>query len=171
MGFSTIAFTVKILSWRFRHLNIVGCLLKRRPAKGDHGHPRTPLTTPLTCRFCRLCVTSHQLLHCFQKFAILCLYFFVVVVVSFSELHTVNTIPEYNVAPQTVIDCPFLRPLVQTNFLFFKSSFPDWQVGKFGWRRLHKCFFQLVLGLARSLRCRVTTQFIIIVGEMPYSFL
>ena len=130
-----------------------------------------PLAMPLTCRFCRLCVTSHQLLHCFQKFAILCLCFFVVVVVSFSELHTVNTIPEYNVAPQTVIDCPFLRPLVQTNFLLFKSSFPDWQVGKFGWRRLHKCFFLLVLVLARSLRCRVTTQFIIIVGEMPYLFL
>ena len=26
-----MAFTAKILSWRFRHLNIVGCLLKRRP--------------------------------------------------------------------------------------------------------------------------------------------
>ena len=37
-----MAFTAKILSWRFRHLNIVGCLLKRRPAKGGHGHPRTP---------------------------------------------------------------------------------------------------------------------------------
>ena len=37
-----MAFTVKILSWRFRHLNIVGCLLKRRPTKGGHGHPRTP---------------------------------------------------------------------------------------------------------------------------------
>ena len=41
-----MAFTAKILSWRFRHLNIVGCLLKRRPTKegggGDHGHPRTP---------------------------------------------------------------------------------------------------------------------------------
>ena len=29
-----MAFTAKILSWRFRHLNIVGCLLKRRPTKG-----------------------------------------------------------------------------------------------------------------------------------------
>ena len=28
------AFTAKILSWRFHHLNIVGCLLKRRPTKG-----------------------------------------------------------------------------------------------------------------------------------------
>ena len=24
----------KILSWHFRHLNIVGCLLERRPTKG-----------------------------------------------------------------------------------------------------------------------------------------
>ena len=45
-----MAFTAKILSWRFRRLNIVGCLLKRRPTKGSkggeggvgHGHPRTP---------------------------------------------------------------------------------------------------------------------------------
>ena len=39
-----MAFTANILSWRFRHLNIVGCLLKRRPTKGGggHGHPRTP---------------------------------------------------------------------------------------------------------------------------------
>ena len=29
--FSTMAFTAKILSWRFRYLNIVGCLLRRRP--------------------------------------------------------------------------------------------------------------------------------------------
>ena len=35
-----MAFTAKILSWHFRHLNIVGCLLNRRPTKG--GHPRTP---------------------------------------------------------------------------------------------------------------------------------
>ena len=44
-----MAFTAKILSWRFCHLNIVGCLLKRRPTKGGHGHPRTPppLATPL----------------------------------------------------------------------------------------------------------------------------
>ena len=27
VGFSTMAFTAKILSWRFRHLNIVGCLV------------------------------------------------------------------------------------------------------------------------------------------------
>ena len=37
-----MAFTAKILSWRFCRLNIVGCLLKRRPTKGGHGHPRTP---------------------------------------------------------------------------------------------------------------------------------
>ena len=42
-----MAFTAKILSWRFRHLNIVGCLLKRRPTMGGHRHPRTPLATPL----------------------------------------------------------------------------------------------------------------------------
>ena len=45
-----MAFTAKILSWRFRHLNIVGCLLKRRPIKEGSRHPRTPptLATPLT---------------------------------------------------------------------------------------------------------------------------
>ena len=43
-----MAFTAKILSWHFCQLNIVGCLLKRRPTKGGgHGHPRTPLATPL----------------------------------------------------------------------------------------------------------------------------
>ena len=48
VGFSTMAsFMAKILSWRFRQLNIVGCLLKRRPTKGGHGHPKTPLATPL----------------------------------------------------------------------------------------------------------------------------
>ena len=34
VGFSTMAFTANILSWRFCHLNIVGCLLKRIPTKG-----------------------------------------------------------------------------------------------------------------------------------------
>ena len=43
-----MAFTAKMLSWRFRHLNVVGCLLKRRPTKGGHGHPQTPLATPLS---------------------------------------------------------------------------------------------------------------------------
>ena len=37
-----MASTAKILSWRFRHLNIVGCLFERRPTKEGHGHPRTP---------------------------------------------------------------------------------------------------------------------------------
>ena len=32
-----MAFKAKILSWRFRHLNIVGCLLKWRPTKGGGG--------------------------------------------------------------------------------------------------------------------------------------
>ena len=34
-----MAFTAKILSWRFHHLNIVGCLLKRRPTKGGSRDP------------------------------------------------------------------------------------------------------------------------------------
>ena len=37
-----MAFTAKILLWRFRHLNIVGCLLKRRPTKEGPEHPRPP---------------------------------------------------------------------------------------------------------------------------------
>ena len=50
---TTMAFTAKILSWRFRHLNIVDCLLKRRPTKGGGGGGVTgtpgppPLATPL----------------------------------------------------------------------------------------------------------------------------
>ena len=48
VGFSTMAFTAKILSWRFRHLNIVGCLLKRRPTKGGSRAPQNlPLATLL----------------------------------------------------------------------------------------------------------------------------
>ena len=43
-----MAFTAKILSWRFRHLNIAGCLLKRRPTKGGSRAPQDlPLATPL----------------------------------------------------------------------------------------------------------------------------
>ena len=43
-----MAFTAKILSWRFRHLNIVGCLLKRRPTEGGSQAPQeTPLAMPL----------------------------------------------------------------------------------------------------------------------------
>ena len=37
-----MAFTAKILSWRFCHLNIVGCLLKRRPTKGGSRAPQDP---------------------------------------------------------------------------------------------------------------------------------
>ena len=35
-----MAFTAKILSWRFRHLNIVGFLLKRKPTKGVSRAPQ-----------------------------------------------------------------------------------------------------------------------------------
>ena len=43
-----MAFMAKILSWRFRHRNIVGCLLKRRPNKGGSRAPQDPpLATPL----------------------------------------------------------------------------------------------------------------------------
>ena len=41
-----MAFTVKILSWRFRHLNIVGCLLRRRPTKGGSRSPQDPPPPP-----------------------------------------------------------------------------------------------------------------------------
>ena len=41
-----MAFTAKILSWRFRHLNIIGCLLKRRPSKGQGGVTGTPGPPP-----------------------------------------------------------------------------------------------------------------------------
>ena len=43
-----MAFMAKILSWHFRHLNIVGCLLKRGPTKGGSRAPQDPpLATPL----------------------------------------------------------------------------------------------------------------------------
>ena len=43
-----MAFTAKILSWRFCHLNIVGCFLKRRPTKeGSRAPQDPPLATPL----------------------------------------------------------------------------------------------------------------------------
>ena len=37
-----MAFKAKISSWRFRHLNIVGCLLKRRPTKKGARTPQDP---------------------------------------------------------------------------------------------------------------------------------
>ena len=43
-----MAFMAKILSWRFRHLNIVGCLLKRRPTKGGSQAPQDPPPLPLS---------------------------------------------------------------------------------------------------------------------------
>ena len=42
MGFSTMAFTAKILSWSFCHLNIVSCLLIRRLTKGGSQAPQDP---------------------------------------------------------------------------------------------------------------------------------
>ena len=53
-----MAFTAKILSCRFSHLNIVGCLLKRRPTKGGHGHPGPP---PPPCPATPLLSTVMQL--------------------------------------------------------------------------------------------------------------
>ena len=41
-----MAFTPKILSWPFRHPDIVGCLLKEGLPRGAHGHPRTPPPLP-----------------------------------------------------------------------------------------------------------------------------
>ena len=41
-----MAFMAKILSWHFRHLNIVGCLLKRRPTKGGSWAPQHPPPPP-----------------------------------------------------------------------------------------------------------------------------
>ena len=41
-----MAFTAKILSWHFRHVNIVGCLLKRRPTNGGSRAPQDPPPPP-----------------------------------------------------------------------------------------------------------------------------
>ena len=70
-----MAFTAKILSWRFRRLNIVGCLLKRMPTKGGGSRaPQDPLplatplikrpkfngTSPLQPRFSMIYVWVHS---------------------------------------------------------------------------------------------------------------
>ena len=41
-----MTFTAKILSWGFRHLNIIGCLLKRRHTKGGSRAPQEPPPPP-----------------------------------------------------------------------------------------------------------------------------
>ena len=41
-----MAFTAKILSWLFRHLDIVGCLLKRRPTRGGGVGSQAPQDSP-----------------------------------------------------------------------------------------------------------------------------
>ena len=51
-----MAFTAKILSWRFRHLNIVGFLLERRPTKGGSRAPQDP--SPLATPWLLLCIRS-----------------------------------------------------------------------------------------------------------------
>ena len=46
-----MAFTAKILSLRFRHRNIVGCLLKKKAYQGGGGdQDPAPLATPLPSR-------------------------------------------------------------------------------------------------------------------------
>ena len=52
-----MAFTAKILSWRFRHLNIVGCLFKRRPTKGGGGRvTSTPGPPPSYAPVMKTCI-------------------------------------------------------------------------------------------------------------------
>ena len=41
-----MAFTAKTLSWRSRHLNIAGCLLKKGPTKGGSRAPQDPPPPP-----------------------------------------------------------------------------------------------------------------------------
>ena len=61
-----MAFKAKILSWRFRHLNIVGCLLKRRPTKGGvtgtPGRP-SPRFAPVFIDKCLNAWTSKAVAH------------------------------------------------------------------------------------------------------------
>ena len=45
-----MAFTAKILSWRFRHLNIVALFAQKKAYQGGvTGTPGLPLATPLVC--------------------------------------------------------------------------------------------------------------------------
>ena len=48
VGFSTMAFTAKILSWRFRHLNYCRLFAQKKAYQGGvTGTPGPPLTMPL----------------------------------------------------------------------------------------------------------------------------
>ena len=58
-----MAFTAKILSWRFRYLNIVGCLLKRRPIKGGSRAPQDP---PSYAPGCNLSDGAQSFVFCSQ---------------------------------------------------------------------------------------------------------
>ena len=44
-----------IIVMAFSPRNIVGCLLKKGLQRGGHGHPRTPLATPLSVKRHLLC--------------------------------------------------------------------------------------------------------------------
>ena len=56
-----MAFTANILSWHLRHLNIVGCLLKKRPTKGGSQAPQDPpLATPLKCSQTKFKITNNN---------------------------------------------------------------------------------------------------------------
>ena len=59
VDFSTMAFTAKILSWSFRYLNIVGCLLKRWPAMGGSRAPQDP-PPPSYAPGCYLCKKNYK---------------------------------------------------------------------------------------------------------------
>ena len=61
-----MAFTAKILSWRLSYLNIVGCLLKRRPTKGGSRAPQDPPPPPryapgmITGKFWTIRLCNHR---------------------------------------------------------------------------------------------------------------
>ena len=71
-----MALMAKILSWRFCHLNIVGCLLKGRPTKGESRAPQyPPLATPLHKQVQRLAHLSRMGKTCFLIF--ICLHYII----------------------------------------------------------------------------------------------